>query len=229
MQAIVIANNHEDRDMLSYLLRRAGMTVASGSDLHRAVVAHVEKPVDLVLVSATPTALLVKMVESARSAIQAPLIVLVDQLTEDIHCLLLEVGADLVLERPVSPRILSRYVSVLLRRAADARTYIMPALEMQRITLDPASRTVKIIEKEAQQLTQLEFRLLYVLMTNRGQVIPFETIVERVWGYTFAGDTRTVDVHVRQVRRKLGDASPIVTVWGVGYKVASERTPARTE
>jgi len=46
-----------------------------------------------------------------------------------------------------------------------------------------------------------------------------------VWGYTFAGDTRTVDVHVRQIRRKLGDASPIVTVWGVGYKVATDRTP----
>jgi two-component system alkaline phosphatase synthesis response regulator PhoP len=49
-----------------------------------------------------------------------------------------------------------------------------------------------------------------------------------VWGYTFAGDTRTVDVHVRQIRRKLGDASPIVTVWGVGYKVGSDRTAAST-
>ena len=48
-----------------------------------------------------------------------------------------------------------------------------------------------------------------------------------MWGYTFAGDTRTVDVHVRQIRRKLGDASPIVTVWGVGYKVASDRRPRR--
>ena len=48
-----------------------------------------------------------------------------------------------------------------------------------------------------------------------------DQLLERVWGYTFAGDTRTVDVHVRQIRRKLGDASPIVTVWGVGYKVAA--------
>ena len=47
-----------------------------------------------------------------------------------------------------------------------------------------------------------------------------DQLLERVWGYTFAGDTRTVDVHVRQLRRKLGDASPIVTVWGVGYKVS---------
>ena len=50
-----------------------------------------------------------------------------------------------------------------------------------------------------------------------------DQLLERVWGYTFAGDTRTVDVHVRQLRRKLGEASPIVTVWGVGYKVGPER------
>src|SRR5260370_383563 len=59
-------------------------------------------------------------------------------------------------------------------------------------------------------------------------VLAREQLLERVWGYTFAGDTRAVDVHVRQLRRKLGDASPIVTVWGVGYKVspAREQQPA---
>jgi DNA-binding response OmpR family regulator len=226
MQAIVIANNHEDRDMFSYLLRRAGLTVSAGSDLHRAVVTHAEKPVDLVLVSATPSALLVKMVESAHAAIQAPLIVLVDQLTEDIHCLLLEVGADLVLERPISPRILSRYVSVLLRRAADARTFIMPALEMEKLTLDPASRTVKITDKEPQQLTQLEFRLLYVLMTNRGQVIPFETIVERVWGYTGEGNRELVRGLIRRLRRKIEPDHDkpqfIQNVPGIGYRFTLE-------
>jgi len=54
-------------------------------------------------------------------------------------------------------------------------------------------------------------------------VLTRDQLLERVWGYTFAGDTRTVDVHVRQLRRKLGDASPIVTVWGVGYKVSTLR------
>ena len=71
-----------------------------------------------------------------------------------------------------------------------------------------------------------EFDLLWELLDHRGIVLTRDQLLERVWGYTFAGDTRTVDVHVRQIRRKLGDASPIVTVWGVGYKVASERTTA---
>jgi two-component system alkaline phosphatase synthesis response regulator PhoP len=58
-------------------------------------------------------------------------------------------------------------------------------------------------------------------------VLTRDQLLERVWGYTFAGDTRTVDVHVRQLRRKLGDASPIVTVWGVGYKVSTARDVQR--
>jgi len=62
------------------------------------------------------------------------------------------------------------------------------------------------------------------LLDHRGLVLTRDQLLERVWGYTFAGDTRTVDVHVRQLRRKLGEASPVVTVWGVGYKVGP--TPA---
>ena len=64
------------------------------------------------------------------------------------------------------------------------------------------------------------------LLDHNGLVLTRDQLLERVWGYTLAGDTRTVDVHVRQLRRKLGDASPIVTVWGVGYKVAPPRDAA---
>ena len=73
------------------------------------------------------------------------------------------------------------------------------------------------------QLAPKEFDLLWELLDHRGLVLTRDQLLERVWGYTFAGDTRTVDVHVRQLRRKLGDASPIVTVWGVGYKVSPAR------
>ena len=76
------------------------------------------------------------------------------------------------------------------------------------------------------RLTRREFELLRYLVENRNRVLSRDRLLERVWGYTFAGDTRTVDVHVRQLRRKLGDASPIVTVWGVGYKVAPTRDAA---
>src|SRR6266540_1894684 len=77
------------------------------------------------------------------------------------------------------------------------------------------------------QLAPKEFDLLWELLDHQGLVLNRDQLLERVWGYTFAGDTRTVDVHVRQLRRKLGDASPIVTVWGVGYKVSAEPKVAR--
>jgi DNA-binding response OmpR family regulator len=75
------------------------------------------------------------------------------------------------------------------------------------------------------KLAPKEFDLLWELLDHRGLVLTRDQLLERVWGYTFAGDTRTVDVHVRQLRRKLGDASPIVTVWGVGYKVSPAKEP----
>ena len=83
-----------------------------------------------------------------------------------------------------------------------------------------AGRREATVGGEEIQLAPKEFDLLWELLDHRGLVLTRDQLLERVWGYTFAGDTRTVDVHVRQLRRKLGDASPIVTVWGVGYKVS---------
>ena len=83
-----------------------------------------------------------------------------------------------------------------------------------------AGRREAMVGDREIQLAPKEFELLWELLDHRGLVLTRDQLLERVWGYTFAGDTRTVDVHVRQIRRKLEDASPIVTVWGVGYKVA---------
>ena len=87
------------------------------------------------------------------------------------------------------------------------------------LRVDAGRREVTVGDDEI-QLAPKEFDLLWELLDHRGLVLTRDQLLERVWGYTFAGDTRTVDVHVRQLRRKLGDASPIVTVWGVGYKVS---------
>src|SRR6185369_11478261 len=94
-----------------------------------------------------------------------------------------------------------------------------------QLVIDAGRREVKVSGEEV-QLAPKEFDLLWELLDHRGLVLTRDQLLERVWGYTFAGDTRTVDVHVRQLRRKLGEASPIVTVWGVGYKVASPRDTA---
>jgi two-component system alkaline phosphatase synthesis response regulator PhoP len=93
------------------------------------------------------------------------------------------------------------------------------------LEIDAGRREARVAGKEV-QLAPKEFDLLWELLDHKGLVLTRDQLLERVWGYTFAGDTRTVDVHVRQLRRKLGEASPIVTVWGVGYKVAPPRDAA---
>ncbi len=111
----------------------------------------------------------------------------------------------------------------ILRRATPVREARESAqIRHGDLHVDAGRREVRVGEEEI-QLAPKEFDLLWELLDHRGLVLTRDQLLERVWGYTFAGDTRTVDVHVRQLRRKLGEASPIVTVWGVGYKVSPAR------
>jgi DNA-binding response OmpR family regulator len=146
---------------------------------------------------------------------------------EDVDKIIgLEVGADDYLTKPFNPReLVARVKSVLRRAGPERRGEESKELRHGDLSINAGKREVYVGDDEI-QLAPKEFDLLWELLDHRGLVLTRDQLLERVWGYTFAGDTRTVDVHVRQVRRKLGDASPIVTVWGVGYKVASERTPA---
>jgi DNA-binding response OmpR family regulator len=145
---------------------------------------------------------------------------------EDVDKIIgLEVGADDYMTKPFNPReLVARVKSILRRSTPERRQADSAVLRHGDLSIDAGRREVRVGEDEI-QLAPKEFDLLWELLDHRGLVLTRDQLLERVWGYTFAGDTRTVDVHVRQLRRKLGDASPIVTVWGVGYKVSPAKSP----
>lgn len=226
MQAILVTRDPEERELLTLLLRHAGLAVATTPELGRVTGRWLERPADIIVVAVEAGAWLAQEVVAVRGVTQVPLLIISERLQEAVLCELLAAGADLVLARPVAPRVLTQYAHTLLRRASGVPPFLLSPMDLAAIRLDPATRTVSVSGQEHQRLTQLEFRLLYVLMANREHVVPLEIIIERVWGYTGDGNRDLVRGLVSRLRRKVepNPDSPrfIQTIPGTGYRFSLE-------
>jgi DNA-binding response OmpR family regulator len=226
---LVVEDEQAIASFVSLYLKNAGYgvrAVTTGAGALNAMAA--ETPSLIILDLNLPDMDGVEICRRVRKTSDVPILMLTAR-DEDVDKIIgLEVGADDYLTKPFNPReLVARVKSVLRRSTADRRVDGGDEIKHGDLVVNAGRREVLVGEDEI-QLAPKEFDLLWELLDHRGIVLTRDQLLERVWGYTFAGDTRTVDVHVRQIRRKLGDASPIVTVWGVGYKAATERsvTPA---
>lgn len=224
MYALLIAQDADEKAVLSIVLQRAGLAVTSASSLERAMQSWPERPADLVFLALRDSDPLGDICR-VRAETTVPVIMLISLIEEDIHYHLLESGADLVVARPFGARLLIAQVRALLRRAGSVALFSLPTLNVAGLALDPATRTVQIAGQSQKRLTHLEFRLLYTLMIHDGQILPIETIVEQVWGYNGQGDKELVRGLVRRLRTKV-ERNPrhpryILTAPGVGYSFTS--------
>ena len=146
---------------------------------------------------------------------RTPIIMLTAKAAESERIAGLELGADDYITKPFSPRELMARVRAVLRRTNDAQS---PRYEDALMTIDFADMRV-VCAGESIKLTRKEFALLASLAKNVGRVATRQQLLDNVWGYQYFGDTRTLDVHIRRLRQKLGDcADCIETVVGVGYR-----------
>ncbi len=226
---LVVEDETSIASFVAAYLKNAGYAVRTAATSQTALTEIAsEMPALIVLDLNLPDGDGVELCRRIRKSSDVPILMLTAR-DEDVDKIIgLEVGADDYMTKPFNPRELVARVKSVLRRAAPERRRSETAeLSHGDLVINSGKREVHVGDEEV-RLAPKEFDLLWELLDHRGIVLTRDQLLERVWGYTFAGDTRTVDVHVRQIRRKLGDASPIVTVWGVGYKVASERSPAAT-
>ncbi len=152
-----------------------------------------------------------------RATSNVPIIMLTARDAEVDKVVGLELGADDYVTKPFSPRELLARVKAVMRRTEERPTQAS-VIEIEGFEIDSGRRRVKTPEGESVDPTAREFDLLWYLAENRGLALSRNQILQAVWGYDYFGETRTVDVHVRQLRKKLENL-PLETVWGVGYRL----------
>jgi len=226
MKALIFGDDGEQLEFVAFVLRQAGLQPMTTVLEERFLVQCAEEGPALIVLDATSRETdLLPLVGRLRSESDVPLVLAAPVTDEEYILKALDLGVDDYLVKPYTPRMLVARARALLRRAQPVPLSALGPVTVQGLTLDPEQHLVTMPEGATVRLTNMEFRLLYLLMRNPDRVIPSETIVDRVWGYGGKGEVALVKTLVSRVRRKVEPdaANPrfVKTVIGVGYSFSS--------
>jgi DNA-binding response OmpR family regulator len=217
--ALIVEDDPHIADLVELYLRREGFRVLQAQDGTKALeTARRERPRVVILDLGLPGEIDgLEVCRQLRAKQAVPIIILTARDSEVDRVLGLELGADDYVVKPFSPRELVARIRAVLRRAEGApkeqEVYVIGEIEVNM-----ARREVKVAGKPVSLATR-EFDLLAYLAANEGLALTRRQLLDGVWGPGWYGDERTVDVHIRQLRKKLGNRLPLATVWGVGYRL----------
>lgn len=222
MKIYLVEDDNSIRDLVEYTLNNSGFQAVgfpSGNEFWKAVEAELPSLVllDIMLPGEDGLTILRKLREKQNTK-DLPVIMLTAKSTEYDKVIGLDSGADDYIPKPFGMMELISRIKAVLRRSIKKDT---AEYKLRNLVLDPDNYTVSV-DNQPVALTLKEFELLKLLMENRGSVLTRDRILEKIWGYDFDGETRTVDVHIRTLRTKLKSAGDLVeTVRGIGYRIAT--------
>jgi DNA-binding response OmpR family regulator len=217
---VVVEDDPHISDLVGLYLRREGFRVLSATDGTSGLEVIGREVPRLVILDIGLPGLVdgFEVCRRVRADGPIPVLMLTARDGEIDRVLGLELGADDYVTKPFSPRELVARVKAILRRV-DGPAPARPAVvAVGGVEIDTGRREVRV-GTGLVALTAREFDLLAYLADHQGLVLSRQQLLDGVWGLGWFGDERTVDVHVRQLRRKLGTDLPLITVWGVGYRL----------
>jgi len=225
-KVLIVEDDPNLLETLKYNLRKEGFDVVTASDGEQAIeVARRERPDILILDIMLPKMNGFEVCRILRKEMTVPILMLTAKADETDKIVGLEIGADDYMTKPFSIRELLARVRAMLRRVkmTDTRSIDrLTSLKIGSLEVDTARHRASLAGVVL-ELSPKEFDLLAFLAENKGLVFSREQLLEKVWGYDYAGDSRTVDVHIRWLRQKI-ETDPtqskyLVTVRGTGYKL----------
>lgn len=217
---LIVEDEKNMQDIICEYMHRGGHTCFTADDGVDALMLLKNNPMDLMVLDIMmPHLDGFSVCKMAREMSSLPIIMLTAKSDEEDKLKGYEYGADDYMTKPFSPKILLAKANALLRRtsAAPADT-ISNTLRAGKIAINPAAHKVFLDGTEI-TLTHKEYELLHFFMSNPEQIFSREQLLNRIWGYDFEGNTRTVDTHIKTLRQKLGsEGKYIVTLIRSGYK-----------